>query len=50
MSESLDKELANEIQDWNEEILVGKEKQNDFWFGILIPPIYNDCKPINDYM
>jgi hypothetical protein len=50
LSESLDKELANEIQDWNEEILVGKERQNDFWFGILIPPIYNDCKPINDYM
>lgn len=36
------KELANQIQKWNEYLSSGKALQNDFWVGIFIPDIYGE--------
>lgn len=36
------KELANQIQKWNEDLSSGKALQNDFWVGIFIPDIYGE--------
>lgn len=36
------KELYNQIQEWNEDLARGKAMQNDFWFGVFYPDIY-DC-------
>lgn len=34
------KELYNQIQEWNEDLARGKAMQNDFWFGVFYPDIY----------
>ena len=36
------KDLANQIQEWNEDLARGKAMQNDFWIGIFIPDIYDE--------
>lgn len=36
------KDLANQIQEWNEDLAKGKKLQNDFWVGIFIPDIYDE--------
>ena len=36
------KDLANQIQEWNEDLARGKTLQNDFWVGIFIPDIYDE--------
>lgn len=36
------KELANQIQKWNEDLSSEKALQNDFWVGIFIPDIYDE--------
>ena len=36
------KDLANQIQEWNEDLARDKELQNDFWVGIFIPDIYDE--------
>ena len=36
------KDLANQIQEWNEDLARGKALQNDFWVGIFIPDIYDE--------
>lgn len=36
------KDLANQIQEWNEDLAMGKSLQNDFWVGIFIPDIYDE--------
>lgn len=36
------KDLANQIQEWNEDMARGKALQNDFWVGIFIPNIYDE--------
>ena len=36
------KDLANQIQEWNEDLARGKALQNDFWVGIFIPNIYDE--------
>lgn len=35
------KELYNQIQEWNEDLARGKVMQNDFWFGVFYPDIYD---------
>ena len=36
------KDLADQIQSWNEDLARGKALQNDFWVGIFIPNIYDE--------
>ena len=36
------KDLANQIQEWNEDLAINKALQNDFWVGIFIPDIYDE--------
>ena len=36
------KELANQIQEWNEDLARGKALQDDFWVGILSADIYDE--------
>ena len=36
------KELANQIQKWNEDLARGKALQDDFWVGILYADIYDE--------
>ena len=36
------KDLANQIQEWNEDLVRGKALQNDFWVGIFTPDIYDE--------
>ena len=36
------KDLADQIQKWNEDLARGKALQNDFWVGIFIPDIYDE--------
>ena len=38
------KDLANQIQEWNEDLARGKALQNDFWVGIFIPDIYDELE------
>lgn len=35
------KELYNQIQEWNEDLVRGKAMQNDFWFGVFYPDTYD---------
>lgn len=34
-------ELIRDIREWNEDLSESKKMQRDFWFGILIPNIYD---------
>ena len=36
------KDLADQIQNWNEDLASGKALQHDFWVGIFIPDIYDE--------
>ena len=35
------KELYNQIEEWNASLAEGKAMQNDFWFGVFYPDIYD---------
>lgn len=35
------KELYNEVREWNEDLAYHQDIQNNFWFGIYYPNIYN---------
>lgn len=41
------KELYSEIEDYNSTIVRGKAMQNDFWYGIFYPDIYDRLEPID---
>lgn len=41
------KELYSEIEDYNSTIVKGKAMQNDFWYGIFYPNIYDHLEPID---
>lgn len=41
------KELYSEIEDYNSTIVKGKAMQNDFWYGIFYPDIYDKLEPID---
>ena len=34
-------ELYNQVREWNEDLAEGKAMQNDFWFGIFYPDIFD---------
>ena len=34
-------ELYNQVREWNEDLAKGKAMQNDFWFGIFYPDIFD---------
>jgi hypothetical protein len=36
------KELANQVQEWNEDLAEGKALQKNFWVGIFYPNIYDE--------
>lgn len=40
------KQLADQIQEWNEKIVYGKEMQRNFMWGFLYPNIYDQFEPI----
>lgn len=41
------KELYSEIEDYNSTIVKGKAMQNDFWYGVFYPDIYDQLEPID---
>ena len=41
------KELYSEIEDYNSTVVKGKAMQNDFWYGIFYPDIYDHLEPID---
>lgn len=43
----LNKEIVDEIQDWNEDVTYYQEIQNDFWLGIFYPNIYDQFETID---
>lgn len=43
----LNKEVIDEIQDWNESITYYKNLQEDFWAGIFIPNVYEQFETID---
>lgn len=43
----LNKEVIDEIQDWNENITYYKNLQKDFWIGIFIPNVYDQFETID---
>ena len=43
----LNKEVIDEIQDWNESITYYKNIQKDFWVGIFVPNVYDQFKTID---
>lgn len=43
----LSKDVLNEVQDWNSDIVYYKNIQNDFWVGVFIPNIYDQFKTID---
>lgn len=43
----LKKNLAYEIEDWNDFIEFHKRYQRNFWIGIFIPNVFDDLEPID---
>lgn len=43
----LNKEVIDEIQDWNENTTYYKNIQKDFWVGIFIPNVYDQFEIID---
>lgn len=43
----LNKEVIDDIQDWNESITYNKNIQEDFWVGIFIPNVYDQFETID---
>lgn len=43
----LNKEVIDEIREWNEDLAFSKSNQRDFWIGIFIPNIYDDFEKID---
>lgn len=43
----LNKEVIDEIQDWNENITYYKNLQKDFWVGIFVPNVYDQFETID---
>lgn len=43
----LNKEVIDEIQDWNENITYNKNIQRDFWIGVFYPNVYDEFETIS---
>lgn len=43
----LNKEVIDEIQDWNEDITYYKNLHKDFWVGIFVPNVYDQFETID---
>lgn len=43
----LNKEVIDEIQNWNEDVVYGQKIQNNFWTGIFHPNIYDQFETID---
>ena len=43
----LNKEVIDEIQEWNESVIYGQKMQNDFWVGIFYPNVYDQFETID---
>lgn len=38
----LNKEIVDEIQEWNEELALNKAYQHNFWIGVFVPNVYDE--------
>lgn len=43
----LNKEIIDEIQEWNEDVAYYQVAQDNFWIGILYPNVYDQFKTID---
>lgn len=43
----LNKEVIDEIQDWNEDVTYYKNFQKNFWVGIFVPNVYDQFETID---
>lgn len=43
----LNKEVIDEIQAWNEDVVYGKRMRHDFWLGVFWPDIYDQFETID---
>ena len=43
----LNKEIIDEIQAWNESVIINQKMQNDFWIGIFCPNVYDQFETID---
>lgn len=43
----LNKEIVDEIQEWNEKVITGKAEKKNALYGLLIPDIYSDFETID---
>ena len=43
----LNKDVIDEIQKWNEDLVFNQEMQDNFWLGIYIPNIYDEFQTID---
>lgn len=40
------KELYNNVREWNKSLAANQMAERNFWYGIFVPNIYGDLKPI----
>lgn len=43
----LNKEVIDEVQEWNESVRANKARQKDLWVGIFYPNIYDEFETID---
>lgn len=43
----LNKEIIDEIQEWNQDVVYKKRIQKDFWAGILYPNVFDEFETID---
>lgn len=43
----LNKEIIDEIQDWNQDVVYNKHIQKDFWMGIFYPNVFDEFETID---